>query len=116
MSIRATAKEVNALSEILDGREQVKVRDFVGAVRIEHLYCHENDNKEVQYIVTTTIDGKPVYFYAPTSFTKVINTELETNGGDIEAINRELENEPLIIKFDKINLKEGKTYITFKIM
>ena len=116
MSIRTTAKEVNAMSEVLDGRDQVKVRDFVGAVRIEHLYCYENDKKEIQYIITTTIDNKPVYFYAPSSFAKVINAELESNGGDIDAINRELDTEPLIIKFDKINLKEGKTYITFKIM
>lgn len=116
MSIRATAKEVNAMSEVLNGREQVKVRDFVGSVRIEHLYCYENSKNEIQYIVTTTIDGKPAYFYAPSSFTKVINTELETNGGDIEVINKELDSEPLIIKFDKINLKDGKTYITFKIM
>lgn len=112
MGFRDTAKKVNIIETLLEGKTKIAARDIQTPVRLDSVYPHKGrdlktgeETKEFICISGTT------YFYAPSSLIKIIDEMFTEYGGDIDGVNESIKSENVSVKFEKINLPDGKTYI-----
>lgn len=106
MSIKKTAKDMTELSEVIGEREKVKAREILEKLRINKVYPINIDGEQEYIIITTN-----KYFYAPSSFKRIIEAELEQLNGDLSALNYQFDNEEIFVYFNVKPIKGGKEYI-----
>lgn len=106
MSIKQTAKDMNELSAVIGEREKIKARDILTRVKINKIYPITLEGEQ-EYIVITNNN----YFYAPSSFKRIIEAELEQLNGDLSALNYQFDNEEILVYFNVKPIKGGKEYI-----
>lgn len=122
MSLKENAKKSLGINEEMANRKKFKIREIlrteikIDAIEIAKVKDTMNNNvikEEVRMYFNYL--GEPAYSYAPTSLKNVFLDEINSNGGDIGAINDELAN-GFTVKFDVVKTSAGMDYITTEII
>lgn len=114
MGIKSSAIKLNELQEVYNTHVKTPARDITDFVQINKTYPVVVDGVN-ETICTSNQNGTMIFFYAPSSLKKIFDDVLFENGGDYEALNEEIKNEQIKVKFKTIPLKGGHTYITTEI-
>ena len=122
MSLKENAKKSLGINEEIVNRKKFKIREIlrteikIEAIELARVKDTMNNNVIKDEIrIYYNYLNEPCYSYAPTSLKNVFMDELNSNGGDIGAINDELA-EGFIVKFDVVKTSTGMDYITTEIV
>ena len=100
-------EEINSVKLAIDKYEAVKARDikqFVEISRFARLDTSENGEQLI-----AICDRDKIWFFVPTSLEQVCSKVAEEEGIDITEV--KLPDEGLRVKFNKIDISNGRTYI-----
>lgn len=100
-------EEIKSVKLAIDKYESVKTRDikqFVEISRFARLDTSENGEQLI-----AICDRDKIWFFVPTSLEQVCSKVAEEEGCDITEI--KLPEEGLRVKFNKIDISNGRTYI-----
>lgn len=100
-------EEINSVKLAIDKYESVKARDikqFVEISRFARLDTSENGQQLI-----AICDRDKIWFFVPTSLEQVCNKVADDENVDITEI--KLPEEGLRVKFNKIDISNGRTYI-----
>ena len=100
-------EELNSVKIAIDKYESVKARDIKQFVEISRFArLNTTDNGEQLIAIS---DRDKIWFFVPTSLEQICNKVAEEEGQDITEI--KLPEEGLRVKFNKIDISNGRTYI-----
>lgn len=100
-------EELNSVKIAIDKYESVKARDIKQFVEISR-FARLNTTENGEQLIAIS-DRDKIWFFVPTSLEQICNKVAEEEGQDITEI--KLPDEGLRVKFNKIDISNGRTYI-----
>ena len=100
-------EELNSVKIAIDKYESVKARDIKQFVEISR-FARLNTTENGEQLIAIS-DRDKIWFFVPTSLEQICNKVAEEEGQDITEI--KLPEEGLRVKFNKIDISNGRTYI-----
>lgn len=110
IDIRKIAREATTLSELMEGREKIETEDIIkyykNGITINKVDCVSiiEDEQEKNIYVYTFKEEPKKFAFSGYVLKKIFDNILYAMGGDVGALNNELEKEDF-----KVILKAGKT-------
>lgn len=112
LNLRDAAKKVTTLSELMSNREKIETQDLVKLYPdgVHVVACDLVETSDARYAVVVFQEDGSKYYNGGLILTKIVDAWLAL--GDMEAINKQLEKEPVKMKFSEGKTKSGGKSVT----
>lgn len=115
-SLRERAQEILKGSPVMQGREKMQMADLINQTCHISMMDMLNDEKGEPFVVFTTTEYPDMYTFGGLITTDLFIKLLPDEDEAIEAINRELEADPLEVKFTQRLSKDKKRYTVIEVV